>query len=89
MYADPATGTVEANSTVSTAPPAQTTPATTNASETAGPAFSLATLPVRTKMPVPMMTPTPKTVRSKHDSNFFSACSSSSVSKIDCSTSSS
>ena len=48
---------------------AQTTPATTKASATAGPACSLATLPVSTKMPVPMMTPTPKTVRSSADSD--------------------
>ena len=32
---------------------------------------SLATLPVRTKMPVPMMTPTPKTVRSSAEQGFL------------------
>ena len=37
-------------------------------------------------MPVPMMTPTPKTVRSRADRDFLSACSGSSVSRMDCST---
>ncbi len=45
-----------------------------------------AAVPVSTKMPVPMITPTPKTVRSSADSDFRSACSGSSVSWIDCST---
>ena len=36
----------------------------TNEIATAGPAVVLATTPVSTKMPVPMITPTPKTVRS-------------------------
>ena len=53
---------------------------------TAGPALSAACLPVSTKMPVPMMTPTPKTVRSQADRLFLSLCSGSSVSLIDCST---
>ena len=44
-------------------------PATTNDSATAGPAFSPAASPVSTKMPVPMTTPTPKTVRSRADSS--------------------
>jgi len=52
----------------------------------AGPALFFATVPVRTKMPVPMMTPTPKTVRSRADRDFLRACSGSSVSWIDCST---
>jgi hypothetical protein len=44
-----------------------------------------AAIPVRTKMPVPMMTPMPKTVRSQADRSFLSLCSDSSVSRIDCS----
>ena len=39
-------------------------PATTNEIATAGPAWTPAALPVSTKMPVPMTTPTPNTVRS-------------------------
>src|SRR5881397_3763741 len=38
-------------------------PASTNASTTAGPAFCAATVPVSTKMPVPMMAPIPSMVR--------------------------
>ena len=38
-------------------------PATTNDSSTAGPAWSAAALPVRTKMPAPMMQPTPSSSR--------------------------
>ena len=53
---------------------------------TAGPALDAATVPVSTKMPAPMMTPTPKTVRSSVPRLFFSRCSGSSVSAIDCST---
>lgn len=52
----------------------------------AGPALLRAAMPVRTKMPVPMMTPTPKTVRSQAESDLRSACSGSSVSRMDCST---
>src|SRR5687768_1693752 len=37
-------------------------------------------------MPVPMITPTPKTVRSRPDRCFFSRCSGSSVSRIESST---
>ncbi len=37
-------------------------------------------------MPVPMMTPTPKTVRSRAERDFLSECSGSSVSRMDCST---
>ncbi len=61
-------------------------PATTKARAVAGPAVSLATLPVRTKIPVPMTTPTPNTVRSSAERDFFRARSGSSVSLIDCST---
>ena len=39
---------------------------------TAGPAVTFAATPVSTKIPVPMMTPTPNTVRSSADSSFFS-----------------
>jgi hypothetical protein len=46
----------------------------------------LATSPVSTKMPVPMITPTPKTVRSRAERFFLSWWSGSSVSRIDSST---
>jgi Protein of unknown function (DUF3105) len=45
-------------------PGGQVDPASTNDSETAGPALVAAAMPVSTKIPVPMMTPMPKTVRS-------------------------
>ncbi len=61
-------------------------PAATKARAVAGPALFRAAMPVRTKMPVPMMTPTPNTVRSQAESDFRSACSGSSVSRMDCST---
>src|SRR5690348_9564800 len=51
-----------------------------------GPAYSLAARPVRVKMPAPMMTPMPKTVRSTAVRRFLSWYSGSSVSAIDCST---
>src|SRR5687768_9189872 len=60
-------------------------PASTNDSDTAGPALVAAAIPVSTKMPVPMMTPIPNTVRSQADRSFLSWCSDSSVSLIDCS----
>jgi hypothetical protein len=44
-----------------------------------------AAMPVSTKMPVPMMTPMPNTVRSQADRSLRSLCSDSSVSWIDCS----
>ena len=53
---------------------------------TAGPAVVLATSPVSTKMPVPMITPTPKTVRSSAERFFLSRCSGSSVSRMESST---
>jgi hypothetical protein len=52
----------------------------------AGPARVPAALPVRTKMPVPMITPTPNTVRSRGPSVLRSLRPGSSVSAIDCST---
>src|SRR5687767_3196185 len=52
----------------------------------AGPELVAATVPVRTKMPAPMITPTPKTIRSRVPRVFLSLCSGSSVSAIDCST---
>src|SRR3954447_22559478 len=58
----------------------------TNEIATAGPASVLATSPVSTKMPVPMMTPTPNTVRSRADRCFRSWCSGSSVSRMESST---
>ena len=64
----------------------QTTPAITNEIATAGPAWSRATTPVSTKMPVPMITPTPKTVRSRPERCFLSRCSGSSVSRMESST---
>ena len=42
-------------------------------------------MPVSTKIPVPMITPMPKMVRSQADRSFLSLCSDSSVSLIDCS----
>ena len=51
-----------------------------------GPAYCSAARPVTVKMPAPMMTPTPKTVRSSAESRFLSWYSGSSVSLIDCST---
>ncbi len=51
-----------------------------------GPALLAATVPVMTKMPAPMMTPTPKTMRSRTPRSFFSWCSGSWVSAMDCST---
>ena len=53
---------------------------------TDGPATVLATTPVSTKMPVPMMTPTPKTVRSSAERCRRSLCSGSSVSRMESST---
>ena len=41
----------------------QAIPATTNESISAGPALSCAASPVRTKIPVPMIAPTPRLVR--------------------------
>src|SRR5687768_16878618 len=52
----------------------------------AGPELVLATVPVTTKMPAPMITPTPKMTRSRTPRFFFSRCSGSSVSAMDCST---
>ena len=52
----------------------------------AGPELVAATVPVMTKMPAPMMTPTPKTIRSRVPRLFLSLCSGSSVSRIDRST---
>ena len=48
-----------------------------------GPAYSLAARPVRVKIPAPMMTPMPKTVRSRALRRFLSWYSASSVSAID------
>src|SRR4051794_27141572 len=61
-------------------------PATTKEIATEGPATVLATTPVSTKMPVPMITPTPKTVRSSADRCRRSLCSGSSVSRMESST---
>ena len=47
-------------------------PASTKEITIAGPAFVAACWPVSTKMPVPMMTPTPKNVRSQAVSSFLS-----------------
>ena len=52
----------------------------------AGPELVAATVPVITKIPAPMMTPTPKTMRSRVPRLFLSLCSGSSVSRIDRST---
>src|SRR6476469_1826999 len=57
----------------------------TNEMTIAGPAYCAAALPVSVKMPAPMMTPMPKTVRSRAVSFFLSWNSGSSVSLIDCS----
>src|SRR5687768_10165595 len=61
-------------------------PAMTKEIATAGPDCFCATSPVTTKMPAPMTTPTPKTVRSSADRLFFSRCSGSSVSRMESST---
>jgi len=61
-------------------------PAATNERAIAGPAIVPAALPVRTKIPVPMITPIPITVRSIGPSARRSRRSGSSVSAIDCST---
>ena len=58
----------------------------TKAMDTAGPAVVAATRAVRVKMPAPMTTATPKTVRSQADSVRLSLWPGSSVSWIDCST---
>src|SRR5690348_14883182 len=50
-----------------------------------GPAYAWAALPVNVKMPAPMITPIPKTVRSSQERLFLRANSGSSVSRIDCS----
>jgi hypothetical protein len=52
----------------------------------AGPAMSWAARPVRVKMPAPITTPTPNTVRSSALRDFLSRNSGSSVSAMDCST---
>ena len=52
----------------------------------AGPALDAATVPVSTKIPAPMITPTPKTTRSRACRFFRSWWSGSSVSAMDCST---
>src|ERR671917_390001 len=52
----------------------------------AGPEYSAAASPVRTKRPVPMITPMPKTVRSRGPNDLLSLNSGSSVSRTDCST---
>ena len=57
--------------------------ATTKLITTAGPATSCAARPVSVKMPAPMTTPTPKTVRSSADNDLRSRNSGSSVSAID------
>src|SRR5829696_241004 len=51
-----------------------------------GPAYSLAAAPVSVKMPAPMMTPMPNTVRSRALRVFFSLWSASSADAIDAST---
>ena len=51
----------------------------------AGPAIVCAARPVTVKMPAPMMTPMPKTVRSSADRFFFSWNSEASESAIDAS----
>ncbi len=50
----------------------QASPATTNESIRAGPALSCAATPVRTKIPVPMIAPTPRLVRPTGPSTRFS-----------------
>ena len=52
----------------------------------AGPATSWAARPVSVKMPAPITTPIPNTVRSSALSDFLRRNSGSSVSAIDCST---
>src|SRR6476659_3575453 len=60
--------------------------AMTNAMDTAGPAVVAATRAVRVKMPAPMTTATPQTVRSHAVRVRLSLWPGSSVSRMDCST---
>jgi hypothetical protein len=64
---------------------AQQNAATMKDSTIDGPATLWAAFPVKVKMPAPMTTPTPKTVRSRAVSDFFNWYSGSSVSASDCS----
>src|SRR4051812_31623527 len=52
----------------------------------AGPAYWFAAEPVSTNRPPPIVTPTPKTTRSREPRFFFNRRSGSSVSAMDCST---
>src|SRR5215207_9318177 len=61
-------------------------PPTTYERATAGPAYPAAASPVRTKSPVPMITPIPNRVRSRGPNALRSWNSGSSVSRMDCST---
>src|SRR5438046_10455501 len=56
-------GTSDANSAQHRAAKIEATPARTNESTTAGPEFTAATVPVSTKIPVPMIAPMPRVVR--------------------------
>ncbi len=61
-------------------------PAKTNASATEGPEMSPAVRAVSVKIPAPIITATPKTIRSQAPRFRRSRVSGSSVSAIDCST---
>src|ERR1044072_3003505 len=82
----PATGAVEANPAEHKAASAHAIAASTNATDTEGPEKSPAVRAVSVKMPAPITTATPKTVRSQALRFFLSLVPGSSVSAIDCST---
>src|SRR5579863_404467 len=67
---EPATGIVDANSAYASAAKPHATEAMMNDTISAGPACT-APVPVSTKMPVPMIAPMPRKVRSSAPSVFF------------------
>ena len=64
MYALPDTGIDDASSAYESAENAHVTPASTNESRIDGPESAIAS-PMMTKMPVPMMAPSPSADRSR------------------------
>ena len=86
MYAEPATGMVEASSAYDSAENTQVRPARTKESTIAGPESPIAS-PMITKMPVPMMAPMPSAVRSSAPTALRSFVPSSPVSATSRSTS--
>ena len=64
-YTLPDAGMIEANSLYARPTRMQRVPAMTKEIERAGPAYLAAAMPVKTKIPAPMMPPTPKKVKSR------------------------